>query len=227
MKVIFDLDGVLVDNLKFEKKVLEYFYRRIMKKYKVDRWVAEQLFWNIGKDFEGKKEWHDWRIYNDKLDLGNTWRKAHLTNLKYLKLIPFSKQLLSKLKKEGHVLILASDAIKPVIDWKLRHFNLKKYFSLIFSQDDTGCLKNNPEYFKKIISRVKGKPSEFIVIDNRLDKGIKSAKKLGMITIYIRKKEHSHLFFKEDKKIKPDFYVRNLREVYKRIKKLGDVSKKF
>jgi FMN phosphatase YigB (HAD superfamily) len=218
MIVITDLDGVLVDNSIFEEKVLNYIFRKISKKYKTSLKEAKRIFWEAGKNFKGKKEWHDWRIYCKKLKIDKVWKEAHLRNLKYLKLIKGSKEFLSSLKKDGHKLILASDAIKPVIKIKTEHFNLQKFFDDIISQDDTKCIKNDVKFLKFIMKKWKEPVEKFIVIDNRLDRGILTGKKLGIKTILIKRKEHSHSYIPVKEKVKPDFSVKKLSEAYKIIK---------
>lgn len=219
MNIIIDLDGVLVDNVKFERKVLKYFLEKIMQKYKVSEREAEEMFWKVGKKSKGKKEWHDWRIYSKKLKLGDVWKKAHQKNLKYLKLIKGAKNFLFQLGKEGHKLILATDAIRPVVILKLNYFKLTKFFHLIFSQDDIGYIKNDEKYFKEIVKFVKASPENFVIIDNRLE-GIRSAKRLGMKSIYVKRKEHTHLYLKEAKNVKPDFKVRSLKQAFEKIRVL-------
>ncbi|MEM7821782.1 MAG: hypothetical protein QXX38_03165 [Candidatus Aenigmatarchaeota archaeon] len=44
MIVVIDLDGVLVDNSIFEEKVLNYIFRIIAKKYKVNLKEAKKIF---------------------------------------------------------------------------------------------------------------------------------------------------------------------------------------
>ncbi len=220
MNIVVDCDGVLINNVRFEDKVLDFLFRRIMEKYGVSKERAKEMFWKIGKKLEGRKEWHDWRIYSEELKLGDAWKEAHLANLKYLKLVKGAKDFLSKVKGDGHRLILASDAIKPVVEWKLNRFGLEKYFDLILSQDDTGCIKSEEKYFKQILNKLKEPAKNFVVIDNRLDRGIETAKKVGMKTIYIKRKEHSHLYLKDKKEVEPDFSVKTLGQAYEKIKEI-------
>jgi len=152
--------------------------------------------------------------------LGDAWKEAHLANLKYLRLVKGAKDFLSRVKGDGHRLILASDAIKPVLEWKLNRFGLEKYFDLILSQDDTGCIKSEEKYFKQILNKLKEPAKNFVVIDNRLDRGIETAKKVGMKTIYIKRKEHSHLYLKDKEEVEPDFSVKTLGQAYEKIKEI-------
>jgi FMN phosphatase YigB (HAD superfamily) len=220
MNIIVDLDGVLVDNILFEEKVLKYILLRISEKYSVTLRKAKKMFWDIGKKYEGKKEWHDWRIFCKELSLGNLWIDAHKKNFRFLKLIPSTKNFLSKLKRDKNKIILASDAIRPVLNMKINYFRLKKFFFLTVSQDDTKTIKNNLKYFRYILRKVRGSVKDYIVLDNRIDRGIETAKKIGMKTIYIMKKEHSHLYTPPKKSVEPDFTVRNLNQAYKIIKEL-------
>ena len=224
MNIILDLDGVLVDNLEFEGKVLDYILRAISEKYRVNLKKAEEMFWEIGEKYKGRKEWHDWRIYCKKLGLGNIWKEAHLKSLKYLKLVRSANRFLKNLKKDEHTLILASDAIRPVLEIKLNYFQLEEFFDFIFSQDETKCIKEDVKFFKSILKEVKAPPEEFIVIDNRIDRGISAGKRLGMKTIYIERKEHSHDLIPVKTYINPDFKAKKLSEAYRIIKR---ISKKF
>ncbi|MEM5793744.1 MAG: HAD family hydrolase [Candidatus Aenigmatarchaeota archaeon] len=221
MIVIIDLDGVLIDNLIFEEKVLEYFFKRISKKYKVSLKEAKKIFFKFAEKLEGTKEWHDWRIFSRELKLGKTWKEAHLKNLKYLKLIKGSKKFLLKLKKDEHKLILASDAIKPIIKMKIGYFELEKFFDDIVSQDDTKCIKSDTKFFEFILKKWKEPKENFIIIDNRLDRGILTGKRLGIKTIFIKRLEHSHKYVPLKEKVKPDFSVKKLSEAYKIIKRIS------
>ncbi len=218
MIVVIDLDGVLINNIIFEEKVLNYIFRKISEKYKINLKEAKEIFWEAGKNLKGKKGWHDWRVFCKKLKIGEIWKEAHLKNLRYLKLVKGSKEFLSSLKKDGHKLILASDAIKPVMEIKIKYFNLQKFFDDIISQDETKCIKNEVRFFKFIMKKWKVPIENFIVIDNRLDRGILIGKKLGIKTILIKRKEHSHSYIPVKEKVKPDFSVKKLSEAYKIIK---------
>ncbi|RLI96572.1 MAG: hypothetical protein DRP00_05175, partial [Candidatus Aenigmatarchaeota archaeon] len=76
------------------------------------------------------------------------------------------------------------------------------------------------KYFKQILNKLKEPAKNFVVIDNRLDRGIETAKRVGMKTIYIKRKEHSHLYLKDKKEVEPDFSVKTLGQAYEKIKEI-------
>lgn len=216
--VLFDVDGVLIDNRKYEEKNLEYIFNFMSKKMRISYDEAKNRFWAVTKDHRNKKEWHDWRIYCEKLGLGDVWREAHIKNVDYLKIMDGAKELLERLHKRCQ-LVIASDAIRDVVEIKLKHLKLIDFFDLIVSQDEAGEIKRDTKFFTYILKRLHLDPEDCFCVDNRLDRGIVTAKKLGITTIYIPFKEHSQDFTHEDSDAKPDFIVNELKDIYKIIEK--------
>ncbi len=218
--VLVDLDGTLIDNRRLEAEVLRQFYQKISKKLKISKKRAKEIFWKIGKELEGKKEWYDWRIYSNKLKLGDFWKNAYKKALKYLKVRKEAKKFLKGVKKLGLKPVIVSNAIKEVVNWKVEKAKLSKFIFKRFSQDDTKCCKKEVKYFRIILRKLRVKPKEVLLIDNSVE-SIKSARRLGIKTILIKKFEHSKYYLKESKKVKSDYEVKNLVQALKIIKSLA------
>lgn len=88
--------------------------------------------------------------------------------------------------KEKYPLYIASNGI-AIKQWdKLIRMKLAMFFQDVFVSDELGMQKS-PEFYKEIAARVNAKPNECIMIGDREDKDIVPAKKVGWLTIRIRR----------------------------------------
>lgn len=114
-----------------------------------------------------------------------------------------------KLKKKYLLAILSND----VGEWSkyLREkYGYNEFFEEIVISSDFQARKPNEKLYSVLIARLKGhdiEPEECILVDDRL-KNLKTAKELGMKTIYFKREDDSFIFH-------PDFTIKTLGELQK------------
>src|SRR3990167_10129609 len=103
--VVFDMDGVLVDNVAFEQKVMEYLADSLVEQEGLTYVEAQDRLDAWALRYRGKREAHDWRLTSRELGLGNVWYDAHLANLTFLTIIPGVHELLQSLEHKVRMVI--------------------------------------------------------------------------------------------------------------------------
>jgi len=88
--------------------------------------------------------------------------------------------LLKKNKNLGKILVLATNQEKYRVDFMKNEMGLEKVFDFVISSHETGCFKDNPEFYKQIFKLLPEiKPSEILFFDDR-EKNIKAAESVGI-----------------------------------------------
>ncbi|MDO8554319.1 MAG: TIGR02253 family HAD-type hydrolase [Candidatus Micrarchaeota archaeon] len=103
---------------------------------------------------------------------------------------PEIPRMLLKLKEDGYGIYVATngDAIKQ---WdKLIRLGIEHYFEDVFVSEEMGEEKS-PSFFRKVLKQIKAKPEECIMIGDREASDIVPAKRVGIITIRVRRGKHA------------------------------------
>jgi len=169
--VLFDLDGVIVDNIAFENAVT----RTIIQQLAVDRNLpmldAERLWKRTLEAHRRHARWHDYSYHCQALNLGNSWREAHTSCGHLLKRCLGADDAIAAAREIGP-LWLVSDATHWVAAFKLALVQIDQdVFSEIFTVDRCSTNKGQVQYWqcvKEVMSR--GPYATPIYIDNRKDR---------------------------------------------------------
>lgn len=73
---------------------------------------------------------------------------------------------LSRLKKEGYHIAVASNSIAETIDWMMKKSGLKQYLDFFLSNQDVSRPKPDPEIYQKAMARLGLEPSECLVVED-------------------------------------------------------------
>lgn len=82
---------------------------------------------------------------------------------------------LSRLRKEGYHVAVASNSIAETIDMMMRKSNLKQYLDFFLSNQDVVRSKPDPEIYNKAIEKLGLKPEECLVVEDNHN-GVEAAK---------------------------------------------------
>lgn len=131
---------------------------------------------------------------------------------------PFSDvtDTLMQLKSQGYKLILVTSGDKQIQKKKIDVLGLhNKYFDNILIADrNNGQTKK--ESFLNIMQRYKLKPEEIVCIGDKIDDELTAGKSLGITTVMFEHGRHYTAYLKDkDKHIKPDYSVRNIKDILK------------
>lgn len=173
--VIFDLDGVLVDSFDAwhhaTNKILESIGKSISKKEYRKYWGV--AFRDAARDFG---------ITDNLEELEKRHNKIFENNLDKIKLEPYAKETVEKLKKEGKKLVIVSNSKKRVIEDILDNFGMT--FDLVIGNDNFA--KPSPKGIEKACEILNVDKSEAIYIgDTKTD--VKTGKNAHIKTFIIGK----------------------------------------
>ncbi len=138
----------------------------------------------------------------DCLDvLGITYSKKDIDELvsqywdfiiKRIKLFPGTKSVLSRLSKKYNLYLLSdSDGNRPVKERRLEKLDVKKYFKLISTSDDTGYNKPHRLCYERFLEFAGINPHETISVGDHPETDLITSKKLGMTTVWVKKGEYA------------------------------------
>ena len=176
--IIFDMDGVVVNNTKYHTLAWQEFLKKYgrtitlsdVKKKMLGRMNAE-IFRSMFRNAFTKKEMTG--LAHEKEAV---YRKLYARTIHPLPGLPaFIRMLVKKRIK----IALATAAPPENVRWVLRKTRLAKYFSVII--DDTGVKrgKPHPDIFLKCARRLHVSPSRCVVFEDGI-LGILAAKRAGM-----------------------------------------------
>ncbi|MBP7089036.1 MAG: HAD family hydrolase [Candidatus Omnitrophica bacterium] len=177
---IFDVDGTLVDayqaiekSLNFTRKKLNYPMVSLAEvKKKVGK--GDKLF--IAAFFNPV----------DRKEALTIYRNHHKKSLlKYSKLKPYAKLLLSALRQRNKILSIASNRPRYYTLILLNKLKIKKYFNSIYCADQLKSLKPNPKILNIILKRFNLQKEEAVYIgDMTID--LETARRAGVDAVFIR-----------------------------------------
>jgi len=179
--IIFDMDGVLVDNYQ----AWLAFDRKFLAQYNIVPDDAYIAYCN------GRSEEEVVRWVKEKFKISDSVEKITESRQDYIKEIyqKFSvpqknaEELLKKIKASDYKIALASGAKLWMIETILKRFNWGQYFEQVVSSDHVNyCGKPNPEIYLHTARLLGVKPEECIVFEDS-ENGVVSAKNAGMTCI--------------------------------------------
>lgn len=102
----------------------------------------------------------------------------------YEELYPDVTEVLEKLHAKYKLGVIANQPHN--LDGRLDKLGILKYFDVVVSSHDVGCVKPDKRIFDLALSRSGAEASECVMVGDRLDNDIEPAKKLGFTTVHIR-----------------------------------------
>ncbi len=179
--VIFDLDGVIVDNEKYHKKAWEIFFNKHCI-YKGEEKI-KQLIVGRGSEATIRVILHETnpkeikKLVNEKEDIYISVYKNHVKPVKYL--VNFIKTL-----KKDYKIGLATSTSKKCADFIIDSLKIRNLFNTIITKEDVKKLKPAPDVYLETAKRLKVKPKDCLVFEDS-NPGLKAAKKAGMYCVAI------------------------------------------
>ena len=215
MAVLFDMDGVIVDNIPYHLKALKEFCRKHIGEL-TDEDFKRNISGKTNKDvfhyiFKKELTMDEIKRYEDEKE--SLYRELYKEYIEPQKgLIKFLKLL----KDDGVKAAVATSGPKVNLDFVLGNINIVEYFDAIVYGDLVAKGKPDPEIYLTAANAVGVEPKNCIVIEDALN-GIVAGqnagmKVIGMTTVHT-KEELKHT----------DFVVDNFEDLT--VKKLQDLFK--
>ena len=181
--VIFDMDGVLVDNTPIHIEAFDIFCRR----YGIDDWRTKiDGFYGMGNDdimssllpesIRSQKSLKEWGAEKEAV-----YREIYAPRIKPLDGL---RNLLAELKADGIRCAVGSSACRENVGFVLEKCDIGEYFDIIVCGDDVTRCKPDPEIYLTAADRLGLRPSESIVFEDA-KAGIEAGKKAGMTVIAV------------------------------------------
>ena len=176
--VLFDMDGVLVNNLEVHREAFMEFFRR----YGVKRTFEDlsRVFGMGNDDIMGELMPRDVVERVGIRELGH--EKEAIYREIYAPTItpqPGLLDLLSQLKGENILCAVGSSGYRLNVNFVLEKCHIEPYFSAVVAGDEVTRCKPDPEIYLTAASKLGLCPEECIVFEDA-EAGIESAKRAGM-----------------------------------------------
>lgn len=176
LAVIFDMDGVLVDNYQFHQKAWETF----CQKYQLEFTAAfrSEIFGGTNRDHLEtffSRRLTDKEIARYETEKESIYRSIYAKSLQPVAgLIPFLKLL-----RESRIPIaLATSSPTVNVGFVLSGTNTLNYFNYILDASNVKHGKPEPEIYLKAVALLNRKPEECVVFEDSVN-GILSASRAG------------------------------------------------
>jgi beta-phosphoglucomutase len=179
---IFDMDGTLVDNMKFHTQAWCNFFSELgieMTEDEVHRCTSGTLQEIIRRICGNHLSDDEVAALGERKEL--FYRQMYRP---HLKLIDGLKPFLDEARKLGILMAVATSAGQRNIDFVLNGLGIKPYFSALVGGDDVEFGKPHPETFLKASQRLDRPPEQCIVFEDTIA-GIEAAQNAGMRAIAI------------------------------------------
>lgn len=204
---IFDFDGVLVDSFDAWYKINTHAFKKALGKNFTKRQYRNCYIAELNKGF---KKISGSKINYQKLKFFKDTHKEDFF-LKYysrIKLFPFIKNLISRLKQLNVKLVIVTSSTNPLgVRKLLKKFRIDKNFVVTASSEGESKIS----HLKKILRRFNFKPSNAYFISDTYN-DIKWGKEVGLKNIAVLWGFHNR---KTLARAKPDFMVKNYKEILK------------
>ena len=165
--ILLDCDGVLVDNLDFDRRVTRTIIKAYARKAGVSMFDAEGAWSNELSETRGHPLWFDYAYHCDRLGLDGPALSeyAHLEAAELLTVVPGAVETHQLLQKQGIAIGVVTDATSWVVHFKLRTVGFDS-LSLVFSSSDASATKATHEYWQRLAQQFRHfRPRA--LIDNR------------------------------------------------------------
>lgn len=220
--VLFDIDNTLIDFMGMKKKSSEAAIDAMIKAglnmskedalklmyelYELHGIESQRIFHKFTKKIYGKE---NYKLISHGVLAYRKMRESYL--VPYTNVIP----TLVEIKKLGYKIAIVSDA--PVMEAWMRIASLKldEFFEVIITKADARRQKTHTAPFKLALKRLDIKPEEAIMVGDRIERDVNTAKKLGIQTIYARYGDENP---PERGKSNADFEIDDISEVLKILK---------
>lgn len=206
--IIFDLDGTLIDSNNVWKKVDEEFFAK--RNRKVPEGYVKEIS-HVGLYEAALITINKFNIQGEPNAIIEEWKNSAYKMYAYeVKLKPYVKEFLDKLKKEKVFIALATACNKDLYIPCLKNRNIYDYFDIIADVDDVKEGKNSAKIYQFISTKLNLLPSQCAVVED-ISVGLKSAYENGYFTIGVY--DNFFDFDEENKRKYSSIYINSFKEL--------------
>jgi FMN phosphatase YigB (HAD superfamily) len=165
--ILLDCDGVLVDNLAFERRVTQTIIETYAKSARLSTLEAADKWRLELSETKGHPSWYDYAFHCNRLGLeGNkVSERAHREAASLLTLVHGAEDTYRLLQEYGIQVGVVTDATRWVVNFKLSELGLNS-ISFVFSSNDAAATKASSAYWEKLVEQFEHF-SPRALVDNR------------------------------------------------------------
>ena len=169
--VMFDYDGVLVDSFPLLKKI----YRKISNVMGMNLPEKDEFYREL-IELDYRETYRKLNIDSkDKVNISEFLFHFHSKKDKdKVKLYPDIPEVLEKLSQK-YILAVVTNNFRKELEYRLKEFNIAKYFSAVFTEED-GELKPHPDLLQKCMAKFNITPKDACFVGD-MDGDITAGKK--------------------------------------------------
>lgn len=191
--IIFDMDGVVIDSEDLWAEA----YRRQLAKRGLEVPTTASYHRFVNTHYRGRNQRHSIMMMQRFYGITDPYHLLYRERIKFLlsifdqklTLIPGIRGLLQKTSRR-YPLALASSSPHPVIQYVLKRYNLRGYFSAVVSGDDFKHSKPDPEIFLTSAKKLHSQPKNCLVIEDSAS-GVIAAHRARMRCIGLKQRYNS------------------------------------
>ncbi len=211
--IFWDWTGTLADEAEFDSALCA----------DIERKMGARQFFRWLKRRENSWRWFDYVSHFEWAGLD--WKKAHLKHKGKLRLVPGAKPILAFCMRNGYRNCLLTNAVKPVIDFRLKMTGCSKYFELVMGCDEVRAMKEKGLHLWRAM-RILGlkDPGGCIAVgDNPVQDLAPARRLLGMKTVFceyglgMTHYHTDHMLENHNSKFRADYAIKrlaDLREIF-------------
>ncbi len=191
-KLIFwDWTGTLANEATLDRAVCLTMEQELAKKEEITPEQAAERYQAYLKEREGTWEWHDYVTHCR--DFGIDWKYCQESNFDKLFLVPGAGEILTYALDRGYKNILATNAVRKVIELRIAHTGIGHLLDMVIASDDARALKGEGKHFLRGLKKMEGIASASFSVGDNPVQDIQPAQRLGMRTIFcVFGKEMTH-----------------------------------
>lgn len=216
--VIFDLDDTLYSEKQYVLSGFKAVSLFVAEKYDINK---EKFYQSLLETFERGIRGNNFDVVLKKFNLYKKQLvleliKVYRMHKPKLKLYQEVLQVLKELKK-NYKLALLTDGYAKVQRKKVKALNIKRLFDIIVFSDDYGRKKWRPHThtYNIILKKLNIKPQETVCVGDNPKKDFVGARKLGIHTIRVIRKDGEYANVRLHKDYEADYENNNLKVVQK------------
>jgi len=179
--LLFDWTGTLVNEYELDKEMCKNMELEISHKLGISFGEAERRYQKMLNEYGDSWEWYNYPLQG--FLFGIDWKRAHLSALTKIKVIPSAIDVLSHFKEKGHIIYLLTNAVKEVVDIRIDYLKMNQFFDLIVTSDMVKSTKSSGKHLELALDILKIPVSQTFMIGDSLTQDILPAKKLGIVTV--------------------------------------------
>lgn len=178
--VIFDMDGVIVDNMEYHKKAWDVFLKKYAPGVELEEFSRH--FGKVNKDllkivFKKEISARDEACFGEEKE--TIYREIYTDHI-----VPISGlvDFLNTLKQNRVKTAVATAAPRVNMDFVFEKTGLRKYFDVLIDASEVMKGKPDPEIYLKASEKLRCPPKHCLVFEDSMP-GIQAAQKAGMKVI--------------------------------------------